>query len=120
MRLAPGHQIGRASLDRRHQLGDFGERLAVDFLRRRGARIVARNVRLSTGEVDVLAVLGADRVVVEVRTVTSRRLGTEAFDRRKADQVWSLARELGATRVDLVAVEVSETGVEIRWVPAIG
>lgn len=55
-----------------HATGRSGERHAARFLRRRGLRILARNVRAPTGEIDLLAREGAWLVVVEVKTGRSR------------------------------------------------
>lgn len=50
------------------RLGQWGELQAVGFLRRRGYRIVARNVRTPLGELDVVALDGRCVVFVEVKT----------------------------------------------------
>jgi hypothetical protein len=38
----------------------------------------------------------------------------------KLQRLQALARALGATRVDLIAVTVGEERVELRWVPGVG
>ncbi|MFQ5381557.1 MAG: YraN family protein [Dehalococcoidia bacterium] len=50
------------------ELGSAGEEMAVAFLRRRGFEIKGRNIRLSGGEIDIVAVDGDATVFVEVRT----------------------------------------------------
>lgn len=49
-------------------LGDFGERVAAHRLEAAGMRILARNIRVPSGEIDLLAEDGDDLVFVEVRT----------------------------------------------------
>ena len=69
----------------RNALGAEGERRAADHLKRRGYRIVARNVRAGGVEMDVIARRGPLLVFVEVKTRRSRNLGLpeEAVDARK-------------------------------------
>jgi putative endonuclease len=56
----------RALLNR--LLGDEGERLACRHLKRSGMRIVTRNFRDPSGEIDVIAREGETLVFVEVKT----------------------------------------------------
>ncbi len=98
----------------RQHIGRRGEDLAVDFLRRKGYRIVARNVRQSFGEIDIIARHGQFLVFVEVKTRRSDRYGSplEAVDRRKQRQMIRaaqayLAREVStetAARFDVISV----------------
>jgi putative endonuclease len=58
----------------RQWIGDYGERVAVDWLRARGCRVLARNFRgRRRGEVDIVARQGRQLLFVEVKT---RREGT--------------------------------------------
>ena len=53
----------------RKWLGDYGERVAVDWLRARGCRILARNFKgPRRGEVDIIARDGKLLLFVEVKT----------------------------------------------------
>jgi putative endonuclease len=112
----------------RRIIGRLAEDLAVDFLVRNGVRIVARNVKVKTGEVDVVAKIDHTRVVVEVRSVTTHdHHGSlpsahplDAFDDSKARQVRRLASLLGCSRVDLVAVRFHRAGADLHWVKNIG
>ncbi|MFT7579989.1 MAG: putative endonuclease [Myxococcota bacterium] len=54
--------------DPRHRLGRRGEARARRYLRRRGLRIIAKNWRDATGELDIIARDGSQVVFVEVRT----------------------------------------------------
>lgn len=105
-------------IDRRREVGEWGESLAVAFLRRHGLRVVACNVEVAGGEVDIVATEGHQRVVVEVRTITGEGDPLAAFDHAKAARVRRLAAVLGADRVDLVAIRLTAEGVELRWVRA--
>ena len=59
-------------MDERSVLGQVGEKHAARFLRRHGYRIVKRNYRCTTGEIDLIALDGATIVFVEVKTRSSR------------------------------------------------
>ena len=50
------------------QLGAFGENTAVRLLECKGYRILARNFRLKSGELDIVALDGTTIVFVEVKT----------------------------------------------------
>lgn len=91
--------------------------------------MLARNVRVGRGEVDIVARIGDETAVVEVRSRWAvGKKGSpdpvDAFDAGKAQQVKRLAvrlpSHLRTTRVDLIAVRFGERGVEIRWVPRVG
>jgi putative endonuclease len=84
-------------------LGRRGEDLVADRLERAGWRIVARNARLPSGELDLVALDGTTLVFVEVKAGTrGRRRGPElpahAVGRRKQLQLRRLAREWLAER----------------------
>lgn len=102
--------------DSRRAIGSAGERLAAPFLVRHGLDIVARNVALDGGELDLLALDDGEKVAVEVRTVTGAEDPLGAFGPDKAARVARLARRVGARRVDLVAVTLLPEAAEMRWV----
>jgi hypothetical protein len=64
---------------------------------------------------------GERRIAVEVKTVQTGGLDDPAyaFTQPKAAQVRRLANRLGITRVDLVAVSIGPSGVDVRWVPEV-
>ena len=84
----------RRSIDRT-QLGRLGERRAAWFYRLRGYRIVARNVRLRSGEIDLVVRRGKILVIAEVKTRQSRGAGEgyEAVDARKRLRLVQLGEE---------------------------
>ncbi|WP_449373203.1 YraN family protein [Arthrobacter psychrolactophilus] len=96
------------------ELGQRGERLAADYLEERGIRVIDSNWRCSTGEIDLVAIDGADLVIIEVKTRRSRRYGDplEAITRAKLLRLRTLAvlwaREhnhvIGALRIDAVGI----------------
>ena len=50
------------------ELGDYGERIAVHFLRRHGYIIKERNLRVGHAEIDIVAASLRDLAFVEVKT----------------------------------------------------
>ena len=107
------------------RVGSLAESRALDYLRARGLELVAANVRLRCGEIDLIM---SDRglcVFVEVRQRASMRYGGAAasIDARKqarvraAAQAWLQHRCAGrpwpALRFDVVAIE----GSRLHWLP---
>jgi putative endonuclease len=78
----------------RRWFGSRSERAAVRFLRRLGYRIVARNLRYSEGELDLVAVDGDVVVFVEVRSTASADIERAALsvDLAKQRRLTKLAR----------------------------
>lgn len=72
--------------------GRAGEERAAEYLRALGYEVRDRNWRCPDGEIDIVAVRGADLVVVEVKTRRTALFGHpfEAVDRRKRDRLWRL------------------------------
>jgi putative endonuclease len=56
------------SKDVRHRLGQLGEQLAAEHLKRRGFEIVERNYRTRWGELDIVAYDGTTLAFCEVKT----------------------------------------------------
>lgn len=68
------------------EIGELGERVAVDFLKAEGRRVLYRNFRAPKGgEVDIVARDGKVLSFVEVKTRTSEAFGRplNAVDREK-------------------------------------
>jgi putative endonuclease len=76
-------------------LGREGEQAAAEYLERNGMRILARNWRCSTGEIDIVAAERRVLVVCEVKTRSDARYGTpvEAVTRSKLRRLRRLAIE---------------------------
>lgn len=74
-------------------LGRAGEQRAADHLEHLGYRIVDRNWRCRTGEIDLVVVDDTHLVVVEVKTRRTGDFGDplEAVDAVKRGRMWRLA-----------------------------
>ncbi len=84
--------------------------------------MVARNLPVGRGEIDLLVRFGDRHVVVEVKTVGSGAVAGDPVERltpAKLRQVRALAAELarryGPVRVDFIGVRVEATGVTVNW-----
>ncbi|MDP3062768.1 MAG: YraN family protein [Chloroflexota bacterium] len=77
----------------RRSLGQRGEALAADYLRRMGYQVLGANFRCQWGEVDIVAMDGATLVFVEVRTRRGASFGTpqESLTRRKQERLIATA-----------------------------
>jgi putative endonuclease len=60
----------------RKALGDLGEALAENFLKRKGYRILHKKFMCKLGEIDLVAKDGTDIVFIEVRMRRSARYGS--------------------------------------------
>jgi putative endonuclease len=95
------------------KLGPRGERRAAWFYRLRGFSIVGRNLRLRSGEIDLVVRRGKLLVFVEVKTRQSLAAGEgfESVDRAKQLRLVDLADEYlakhphrGEVRYDVVSL----------------
>ena len=105
---------------RRQSLGREGEHRAADYLEARGYRIVARNVRASRVEIDLIAQQGGTLAFIEVKTrrATDPSLpgehgrAAEAVDERKqarlrhGAQAWLTEHPLERRRARRVRFDV--------------
>ena len=102
-------------MNRRRELGAFGERVAAHRLAATGLEIVDRNARTPSGEIDLVARDGGDVVFVEVRTRRAERgTAAESLDARKLRRMWRCAMEYceaqgldpERVRIDLVSLDL--------------
>ena len=68
-----------------NSIGRRGERIAARHLRRCGLRILARNLRIRSIEIDIVALdpVRDELVVIEVKTSLGTKDATQRIDRRK-------------------------------------
>jgi putative endonuclease len=108
----------------RKTTGAAGEKLAADFLARRGYRLVETNYRCREGEVDIIANKDNCLIFVEVRTKHSSAFGSpeESITDRKKEHLRAVAARYREThvglpqawRIDVVAVELDGAGIARR------
>mgnify|MGYP000085479978 CR=1 FL=1 len=104
-------------------IGDKGEELAVKFLKKKGYKIIKRNYRTPTGEIDIIAKDGDKLVFVEVKTRTDSLFGhpVEAVDYRKQRKIKTAALHYLATqkkempaRFDIISIRIGPDGKTIE------
>ena len=74
-------------MDTRKKLGNRGEKIAANFLRKRGYRIIEKNYRSRLGEIDIVARENDSVVFVEGKTRRSTDFGLPeealSYDKRR-------------------------------------
>ncbi len=108
----------------RLSLGKLGEDLAVRWLKKQGYNIIARNLKLSYQEIDIVARRGGILVFVEVKTRAENvcQRAEEAMDQRKTQNLKrAIALFLSQSRLnyqdlrlDLIAIEINKTARRAR------
>ena len=103
---------------KRRDTGILGEKLAKDFLEKRGYHIKETNYRCPEGEIDIVARHKDYLVFVEVRTKTSLEFGSpeESITPTKKERLRVTASHYQQThsnlpqlwRIDVVAVELNQ------------
>ena len=104
-----------AEAEHRSEVGRVGEEIAARFLERSGRRILDRNLRLNIGEIDLLVGWKGRRIVVEVKTLVGPMNPLKRVDLDKQNRLRGLAARVGASWIELVAVNLDERGADVRW-----
>jgi putative endonuclease len=78
LRAVAARTPSRHAPDPRRALGRRGEEIAAAHMERLGFRVLERNVRTRSGEIDLIAFDGRTLVFVEVKTARARRGGSDA------------------------------------------
>jgi len=109
---------------KRKELGDVGEKLARDFLKKKGYKIRDTNFRCREGEIDIIAQKKDCLVFVEVRTRTGSGFGSpeESVTFAKKEKLITSAltylnshKDLPESwRIDFIAVELDQNGKTTR------
>jgi putative endonuclease len=83
-------------------LGRAGEERAAQHLTNSGYTVLDRNWRCSQGEIDIVAAVGDQLAMIEVKTRRTAAFGHpfEAVDRRKLRRLWQLAQAWVAVHPD--------------------
>jgi putative endonuclease len=105
---------------RRRDTGILGEKIASNFLKKRGYHIEEANYRCPEGEVDLIARHQDYLVFIEVRTKRSQAFGTpeESITATKEERLKNVAAYYQQThdalpqqcRIDVVAIELDSRG----------
>jgi putative endonuclease len=109
---------------KRKDIGAIGEKLARDYLKKKGYHILETNFRCRYGEIDIVAEKKESLVFVEVRTKTGIDFGSpeESVTYAKKEKLIASAlfylnthQHLSSMwRIDFVAVELDQKGKATR------
>ncbi len=109
---------------KRRETGILGEKLARDFLKKRGYRIIETNYHCPHGEIDIVARKKDTLVFIEVRTKKSLEFGSpeESITPIKKERIRTTALHYLQThdnvplmwRIDMVAIELDQEGKSSR------
>jgi len=108
---------------RKQRVGRWGERLAAEFLERKGWTIVAMNLRSPYGELDIIARDEKTTVFVEVKARTGGGYGLpeQAITPAKREHLlraiqayWQKQAEETPWRVDVIAIQGRPGGEDVQ------
>lgn len=107
-----------------NELGKKGEQLAVDFLQKKGYKILERNYRYQKAEIDIIARLNDTLCAVEVKTRSTPDFGNPQ-DFVKPKQIQQLVKAIDfyviendldvEVRFDIVAIIKNKLGSKIEF-----
>ena len=108
----------------RKEVGVLGEKLAKNFLKKKGYRVRETNFRCRHGEIDIIAEKKDCLIFIEVRTKTSTDFGSPEESITFAKKEKLIASALAyqnvhqnlplSWRIDFVAVELDQKGKATR------
>lgn len=103
----------------RQQVGRFGEKLARQFLKRRGYQIITTNYYTRWGEIDLIAQKNERLFFIEVKTRLTNKFGwpEEAVTKTKLDKliktakkyIWDNKLTNPDAQIDIISVEINRT-----------
>ena len=106
--------------------GKIGEDIAIDFLKKKGYKIIERNYKCVFGEVDIVARDRDDIVFVEVKSRRSEYFGdpTDAVDFNKQKKISKIALNYlnekrldnHDARFDVIAIKLSPNGKTVELI----
>ncbi len=109
---------------KRREVGILGEKLAREFLEKRGYRIRETNYRCPEGEIDIIAKHKDSLVFIEVRTKRSLEFGSpeESITPAKMERLRAVVARYGQThkdlpslwRIDVVALVLDQKNKPLR------
>ena len=112
--------------DHRQIEGKLGEGLALDYLKKKGYRIVETNYRCGLGEIDIIAVEGKTVVFIEVKSRKTVKFGPPqaAVGLQKQRKISMLAKNYlkekrlpdAKARFDVIAVTFSAEKPKIELI----
>jgi len=113
-------------VNRKQAFGKVGETAAVQYLKKRGYRIIEQNYRTKAGEIDIIAREKRTLVFVEVKSRSSKSFGSPKWAitpkkkrnlSKAALYYLKITDQSGAkARFDVVSILADEDGMEIELI----
>ena len=77
------------------KIGEFGEKLAIKYLKKQGYKIICTNYKIKYGEIDIIAKDDVFIVFIEVKYRSKNLYGlpSEAVDKRKQQKIRAVASQ---------------------------
>lgn len=106
-----------------NELGEAGEKVALDFLKKKGYKILETNWRFGKDEIDIIVTDKEYLVIVEVKTRTTNYFGEpESFVNKakqrfliRAAQAYIIRHDIDLeTRFDIISIIISMNQHEIK------
>jgi len=108
------------------KLGGYAEKIAAEYLEKKGLKVQKLNHRNNIGEIDIVAKDGDVFVFVEVKAKTGDQFGSplDMVGYRKQEKLRKLAKsyfvqnELDESlyRIDVIAIDFSQNQPKIDWI----
>ncbi|MCX6795923.1 MAG: YraN family protein [Candidatus Falkowbacteria bacterium] len=102
----------------KQKVGDFGEALAEKYLLTKGYQVIAKKVKTSYQEIDIVAKFKEKLVFVEVKTRTNNYSGLseDSFSQRKLNNLKSAIKkylmgkdiDYNTIRLDLIVINIDK------------
>lgn len=109
-------------MSKHNEVGEFGEKLAIKFLRNKGYVINETNYRFDKAEIDIIATISDIVVFIEVKTrsTTNNGFPEEAVDHKKQQLITKAAQQyildydiLNEIRFDIISIAINNKQNEI-------
>ena len=105
-------------MNKKQKIGEFGEKIAEEFLLRNNYEIVSKNIKISYQEIDIIAKKNKMFIFVEVKTRTSFKFGN-AEDSVGSKKIKNLKKAIGNyiydkkingnfIRLDLISININK------------
>jgi len=100
-------------------IGNYGEKIASDYIRKKGYKIIDKNLKISYKELDIIAKHKGKLIFIEVKTRTSDFLG-KAEDSMSAKKLHHLKKAINMytssnksinpemVRLDLICIDIDK------------
>ena len=102
------------------KLGNYGEQIAIDYLKQKNYQIIDHNYYIHWGEIDIIAFKNNKLHFIEVKTRTSIKKGRpeEVVTKAKIKKIWRAAiifkdnskYKYKQFQIDVIAILLNQTG----------